>query len=115
LEGSAFGSQNYLATAEASESEWDGRQHSHGGPRCRLGVHALGPGEAADGVRNVTAPTEEEKRRDASVGLLIYRHTLLLISSTSREECVASPSHCGGKATERGQHATAVPLCSVGM
>ena len=84
MEGSAFGSQNYLATAEASESEWDGRQHSHGGPRCRLGVQALGSGEAADGVRNVTAPTEEEKGRDASVGLLIYRHTLLLISSTGR-------------------------------
>jgi hypothetical protein len=70
-----------------------GRWISLRGPRCRLGVHALGPVRASDGVGYVMAPSGVVKRRDASVGLLIYRYTRLLISSTRRYESISSLGH----------------------
>jgi hypothetical protein len=67
----------------------NGNQYSPGSTRCRLDVHALGPSEAADGVGYFMAPSREKiKGSDAGVGLLIYRHTALLISSTRIYESV---------------------------
>jgi hypothetical protein len=46
-----------------------------------------------DRVGYVMAPTGEVKRRDASVGLLIYHDTGLLISSTCSYESISPLGH----------------------
>jgi hypothetical protein len=62
-----------------------------------------------DRVGYVMAPTGEVKRRDASVGLLIYHDTGLLISSTCRYESI---SPLGAQIVEHGS-ASRVILSSV--
>jgi len=87
-----------LMWKQVNQTGW---QHSPGGPRCRLDGHALGPNQAAERVGHVKVPPgEQAKGCDASVGLLIYQSTALLISSIGTYKSITPVPHCGYQTVE---------------